>query len=260
MRSRLIAFALGLCLASPVAADDRNGDGLADHLGGSGEITPRPGAPIAVVDTGDQAVGYYVSRLSGLGHTVTTIPMDSGIGTLALYQIVILPVGHAQASNYHTFNGLAPHYLQYTMQGGALWVGQPNPYQMPGNQATITWVPYALTLGNWYDGNDCPPVVVDDTHCITQNAGSTVFSFPADTILDLGPEWQVLVRGPATNNPGVLVATHNTGRILVELCHPSPTAGCPVSDAALDRYVMCLLQPPISVNPSTWAQTKAAYR
>jgi hypothetical protein len=257
----LLAIALSITAASTCLAADRNQDVLDDASATSSTPVERSGAPIAVVNTGDGSVNDYVSRLTSLGHSVTTIPMTSGIATLSLYQLVILPVGHGSLATYANFDALSADYLLYVNSGGNLWVGQPNPFQMPGGQATITWVPYALTLSYLYNAGDCPPLVVDDSHCITQNAGGTNFSFPGDTVVSMGPEWQVLVVGPILpGNPSVFVATSGLGKVLVELGHPSTAALCSPADAALDRYATCLLTGPVPVEAASWAEMKGAYR
>lgn len=256
----LLSTALLLSALSSGFAADHDHDGLADDAETLSTTTVPTTAPIAIVDTGNSAVGILLSRLTSLGYAVTTIPMNSGLSTLILHQLVILPVGHGQLGNYATFDSLSSDYNLYVNSGGRLWVGQPNPYQMPGGQATITWVPYALTVDYLYDLADCPPVVFDDTHCITQNAGNTNFSFPADTVVQMGPQWQVLVVGSVTGNPSVMVATSGMGKVLVEFGHPSPSANCPHDDFALDRYVTCLLTPPVPIEQVSWGEIKGRYQ
>jgi hypothetical protein len=76
----------------------------------------------------------------------------------------------------------------------------------------------------------------------------------------MGPEWRILVVGRVTGNAGVLVASSGAGKVLVELGHPSLEANCRIDDAALVRYVNCLLESPVSVDMSSWGGTKAHYR
>lgn len=254
----LLAVALLACTA--LHAADRNQDALDDGDQSSSDGLALDVGDIAVVDTGDGTVSIYVSRLLGLGYPVTTIPAASGLDVLVNYSVVILPVSHADAGNYATFDALAADYHAYVQTGGGLWVGQPNPYQMPGNEAVITWVPYYLFIHNGYNSADCPPVIIDAGHCITTGLPADGFSFPGDTVLDMGAEWHVLLEGPVTGRPAVMVAEHGAGRILVELGHPSPSAICGPSDAALERYVDCIMGGPVATELSTWSDVKDRFR
>ena len=265
LRLAIAILAIAVLLATPVWAVDLNLDGLADGDASGATPSASPGASrdegdIAVVDTGDSAVSNYVDRLTGLGYPVFTIPADSDLEVLLGYSLVILPVGHSNAQNHDTFAGLAADYIDYVNSGGGLWVGQPNPFGMPGNEATITWVPYLLRLHNGYDTADCPPVIVDPDHCITEGLPDVQFSFPADTVLEMGPEWEILVEGITTGRPGVLFATSGAGNILVELTHPAPGSLCPPDDEALDRYVMCTMGGVVATESTTWSTVKTLYR
>jgi hypothetical protein len=268
LRHAIAILVIGVLLATPVWAVDRNHDGLADGDTPSANFSSSPGAngvsrdegDIAVVDTGDFSVSAYVDRLTGLGYPVFTIPANSDLEVLLGYSLVILPVGHSNANNHDTFAGLAADYIAYVSSGGGLWVGQPNPFGMPGNEATITWVPYLLTLHSGYANNDCPPIIVDPGHCITEGLPGVQFSFPGDTVLDMGPEWEVLVEGSTTGLPGVLFATSGAGNILVELTHPGLGSICPPDDEALDRYVMCTMGGVVATESTTWSTVKTLYR
>ena len=269
LRLAIAILAIGVLLATPVWAVDRNHDGLADGNASGTNVSSSPSASgaslidgdIAVVDTGNLSVPMYFDRLTGLGYPVFTIPADSDLEVLLEFSMVILPVSHSNADNYDTFDGLAADYIAYVNTGGGLWVGQPNPYGMPGDAATITWVPYLLTLGNWYNANDaCPPIIVDQDHCITEGLPGVQFSFPFDTVLEMGPEWEVLVEGSMSGSPGILFATSGAGNILVELTHPNPDAYCPPDDEALDRYVMCTMGGVVSTESATWSTVKTLYR
>ena len=228
-------------MALPVLAADLNNDGLDDarEFPVPANYTKVDGA-IAIDDVGT-AVGDYTTRLQSLGYTVTAIAADSDLETLLDYALVILPVGHGDAGNYPPFDGLSLDYHTYVETGGGLWVGQPNPWQHPGNEATVTWVPYLLHVQNPYNNGDCPVAIVDDTHCITAGYPGADFSFPADTVDEMGPEWDVLVEGPLTGSPSVLVAEYGAGKILVEFGHPSLGSSCSFDDTAMRQYVECTL-------------------
>ena len=259
-RRYLTAFLFIALTCAVGQAADLDQNGLDDKSDLPSAVVPTDVGDIAVVDTGSSSVSAVVNRLLDLGYPVTTIPVSSGLDVLVIYSLVILPVSHGDAQNYSTFEGLASDYHMYVNTGGGLWVGQPNPYGMPGNQATITWVPYALTLHNGYQSEDCPPVIVDSDHCITTGLAGTQFSFPGDEVLDMGSEWHVVVEGGSTGRPGVMVAEYGSGKILVELGHPSNAAGCPIDDAALERYVECTIAGVVAVERTTWSEIKAQFR
>jgi hypothetical protein len=267
-RLAIAILAIGVLSAAPVWAVDRNHDGLDDSSASDMNIGTDPEAhnalldegDIAIVDTGDYSVSVFVTRLTGLGYPVYTIPADSDLEVLLGYSLVILPVSHADSDNYDTFDGLAADYIEFVNTGGGLWLGQPNPFGMPDNSATITWVPYLLTLDNSYLGDDCALNIVDPNHCITEGLPNTQFSFPGDTALALGAEWDILVEGAVTGSPGVMFAEYGSGKILVELTHPAEASLCPMDDDALDRYVACTMGGVVAVEGTTWSTVKSLYR
>lgn len=237
----LSVFSLLAFSVVPAIALDTNLDGLDDAVRGGPTILPAADGPLAVVDTGDQSVDNFVDRLTSLGYTVTTIPPTSGYATLTLYDIVILPVAHAGPAHYATFAGLAADYIAYVADGGALWVSQPNPYGMPGNEADIVWVPYALRVSSSYDNTSCDRVIVDPNHCITTGLLPSDLPYPGDTVLSLGAEWEVLIVNATLGDPGVLSAQYGNGRVMVEFGHPHPGAVCAYTDEGMDRMASCLL-------------------
>ena len=257
-RMVLALTAIAMICAAPLWAADNNNDGIDDDIAIIVQSAAADEGDIAIVDTGD--AGSYIERLTAIGYPVDTIGMDSDLEMLLEYSLVILPVSHASAATYANFDGLAADYIEYVSLGGGLWVGQPNPYQMPGDTADITWVPYALTLHNAYNLDDCPTVIVDPSHCITEGLPNTQFSFAGDTVLEMGPEWQVLTEGFASGMPSVFVATYGDGRILVELGHPSLGALCPPDDAALERYVSCTMGGIVGTENASWSTVKTLFR
>lgn len=229
-------------LAFPALAADNNGDGLEDGLENlTPVVTNRTGGDIAIVDTGSTAVIEYITRLGALGYTVNPIALESDLATLMAYNLVILPVGHGDLPTYSVFDTHREDYLSFVENGGGLWVGQPNPYQHPGQTADITWVPYTLTLYNPYNSGDCPVWLTDANHCITGGYYDNVFSFPGDTVVSMGVEWLPLVVGLSSGNPGAIVAEYGSGKVLAEFGHPSPGALCVMDDIALRQYVECTM-------------------
>ena len=237
----LLSLALLTCIVVPAMALDTNLDGLDDAVLGSSVVLPASDGPIAVVDTGDQSVDNFVDRLTNLGYTVTTIPLTSGYATLVLYDIVILPVAHAGPAHYATLAGLATDYISYVDDGGRLWVSQPNPYGMPGNEADIVWVPYVLRVNSDYDNSTCDRVIVDPNHCITTGLAPSDLPYPGDTVVTLGAEWEILIVNATLGDPGVLSAEYGSGRVMVEFGHPHPGAVCAYPDVGMDRMATCLL-------------------
>lgn len=252
----LIALSLP---AVPVLAADVDLDGVDDA------VQPEPGtynerANVAIVEAGTGGVADFQARLAATGHTSTLIPVTSGYATLSQYEVVLLPVSHATPAYYSTLNGLAADYHSYVNDGGKLWIGQPNPYQMPGNTADITWAPYVLTINNAYNPADCPVVIVEPTHCIAQGITGADLPFPGDSVLEMGEEWVIISLGPATGSPSVFFAEYGCGACLVELGHPSPNAVCPYTNAGFSRMIECLLEAaPSPTESSTWGQIKSYF-
>lgn len=258
---RVLSAVLLLALTLPVVpalAEDVDLDGLDDGIL-SGPGTTNLDANVAIIDVGS-SVSYFQSRLATAGQASTLIPVTSGYATMIQYDIVLLPVGHAVPAYYATLNGLAADYHSYVNDGGKLWIGQPNPYQMPGNTADITWAPYALTVNNGYSASDCPTVIVDPTHCIAQGIVGSDLPFAGDTVITMAPEWHVVGQGPATGLPCVFMAEYGCGACLVEFGHPSPSSVCAYTDLGFLRMVECLLQvAPSPTDASTWGQIKAFF-
>jgi len=260
MRTLLTILCLGLFVTVPVLAADLNGDGVDDSYIDHFVSASLEVGEIAVVDIGGGGVGDFLSRITGLGYSISTIPANSTLETLLNYSVVILPVGHGSATHHATFDALADDYHMYVSSGGGLWIAQPNPYQMPGGTADITWAPYALTLQNEYNGDDCPPMIVDSTHCITEGMSDTVFSFPGDDAISYASDWQVLVTGSVTGRPGVMFAEYEGGKVLVELGHPSMGSLCPADDLAFQRYLECLAGGTVATSEMSWGSLKANFR
>ena len=252
-------IALLSLLTSPAWAQDFNQDGADDEITGPTPVENAV-ATVAIVDTGDGSVGNYQTRLQAMGHIVTVIPLNSNLATMMLYQVVILPTGHGAAGTYANFQGLANDYRQYVQSGGCLYIGQPNPFNQPGQQASIPWAPYALSVNANYNGSDCPPVIANPQLCQTQGLSGSDLPFPADTITVLGPEWTIITRGPISNNPGTLSAVFGSGHVVVDLGHPSTGAICPYTNTGIDRLVTCCLSGATPVDTSTWGKVKATYR
>ena len=260
-RIAMVLVAVVLTLAVPALADDIDGDGLDDACPAPPAATGSDGGMLAIFDTGNYTVDHFANRLTGLGYTVTIIPSSSGYSTFVQHDMVLLPVSHAGSSTYSLMNSLAQDFIDYVADGGCLYVAQPNPFDIPGSQAEITWVPYDLTVEFGYTVNDCPPSIVVPDHCITDGLIGADLPFPADTVMSMGPEWLVVVEGPYTGRPSVFTATYQQGAVLVELANPSYSSSCPYTDLGLDRMVSCMLASASSpVDDTTWGMLKALYR
>jgi hypothetical protein len=178
---------------------------------------------------------------------------------LLLYQVVVLPVSHGSATTIANFQALANDYIQYVQGGGCLYIGQPNPFNVGGQQATITWAPYALTVNANYNASDCPPTIANPQLCETQGLAGADLPFPADTVINLAAQWNVLTRGAVSNNPGALSAAFGGGHVVVDLGHPSPGAICPYTNTGIGRLVDCCLTGATPVDQSTWGRVKGTY-
>jgi hypothetical protein len=256
----LLCIGSCLVLAGPALAADEDLDTIDDSVGSS-EGNFVPGSNIAIVDTGDGAVGDYSNRLAAIGHTASLIPLGSDYSVLSQYDMVILPTSHGSSCCNGTLSGLAADYHQFVSEGGCLYVGQPNPFNVGGGTSPIPWVPYDLTLSASYDAADCPPTIVDPSHCTAEGVSGSDLPFPGDTVVTMGPEWEVVTEGGVTGRPGLFTAASGNGNVLVELAHPSPNALCPYSDAGFENMVTCCLQTgPIPVKESSWGAVKTIYR
>jgi hypothetical protein len=180
---------------------------------------------------------------------------------LSQYDLVILPTSHGSSCCVGTLTGLAGDYLQFISDGGCLYVAQPNPFDQPGQNLTVPWVPYELTLNALYDANDCPSVITDPSHCIADGVSGSDLPFPGDIVLSMGAQWDVVAQGSLTGRPSVFTATSGAGNVLVELGHPSPNSICPYSNAGFENMVTCCLETgPTPVIESSWGKVKTTYR
>ncbi len=261
--NRLFIAVLAICYMATFSAwaADKNQDGVDDGNESSMGAATLDVGDIAVVDSGHFSVGHYISRLTELGYSVTSIPEDSNLEALANYSLVILPVHHASVTKYDIFDGLSADYLEFVSSGGGLWVAQPNPYGMPDNTATITWVPYELTLYFQYNQADCPADIVDSSHCLSEGISGAGFSNPLDTVVEMGSEWEVIAQGPVSGSPSVLFATYGNGKVLVELGTPQADATCLISSEVLNRYVVCTMgSSVVAVEFESFDSLKALFR
>jgi hypothetical protein len=255
---------VSICLLfTPALGTDDNYDGVDDSYQDLQTPILVESGTIGVVDTGNRwNDDPFILRLTGLGYGVSVIPLTSGYSTLMSYPAVVLPTSHASSCCNSTLRGLAADYIQYVNAGGCLHVSQPNPWNLPGYRSDIPWVPYHLVLDARYDfARHCPVSITDPAHCITSGLLGSELPAPGDTVISMGPEWQILTTGGPTSKPGLFVATYGKGYVVVELSHPSPGANCPFSDAALERmFACCIGAPPTATEGATWGGLKRLYR
>jgi hypothetical protein len=260
MKKALLTLVLIVAFIPAGHAVDADFDALDDGDINTTDLEFLERADIGVIDTGDGSVANFVDRLTNLGYSVMPIPDTSDYSVLSTYSLIILPVGHAGPSDYLPIEANAADYVAYVQSGGGLWVSQPNPFGRPGDTADITWVPYQLTVQISYNAADCPPCIVDDTSCIIIGTGGDGLSFPGDTVISMGPEWNVVAEGCVTGNPAIFTADYGAGHVLVELGHPSPGAICSPSDVALATYADCTWgsgQTP--AEDGSWSRVKSLY-
>ena len=217
---------------------------------------PARAVNIAIVETDDGSVGDFGIRLANLGYTATLIDPTSNLAALSAYDMVILPVSHASISWYSNFDALADDYKQFVDNGGCLYLGQPNPINAPN---LITWVPYVLKLDFQFTFTTCTRDILDTSACVTQGLTGDDVPWPAETPLEIGPEWTVVEESAGV--AGLLVATYGAGHINVDMGHPSSQVGCPYSDAGFAKMVSCCLgTPPVPTSPMSWGRVKSTYR
>lgn len=253
MRKQLI-YATPFLFVGAALAIDNDYDGLDDDFVFPPGPSPVEGSAIAILDISgtDQ---QYAPWLSELGYSYTLIPLDSDYNTLRNYSLVLLPYSHGEECCYETMASHASDYHRYVQEGGCLYVGQPNPFKAPPK---ITWVPYLLELSPWYTLPPCDRYITNPEHCITEGLYPFDLAPAGDTVIQMGPEWEVLVRQVATQDPGVFTASFGKGRIVVEL--GAPGGICTQTIAGFQRYLECCLPGPISIEENTWGSVKAKYR
>ncbi len=256
----LFMVIIGLLVALPAIAADQNQDGIDDSIAGSmAGPAMRDGELIAIVNTGDGTVTDLLNRLTALGYSPALIPIDSGYDVLSAYGLVCLPVAHGSLNHNANFANLATDYHAYVEAGGGLWIGQPNPYQMPNHTTEVSWAPYELTVEFAYSLADCPSSILAE-HCITTGLVADDMPFPGDNAISYGSEWEVLVAGPNTGRPAVMFALYGAGQVLVEFGHPGTGAICSPSDECLDRFVTCIIGGTVMTESSSWGGVKSIYR
>lgn len=251
-------FALLLVAPCVGQASDRNLDGRDDDAtAGRVPVSRTASTNVAIVQTDDtQSIADFTVRLNTLGYSPTLIPPTSNFATLSGYDLVVLPVSHASITWYANFDGLKDDYKSFVNGGGCLYVGQPNPMNAPN---LISWLPYTLKLDFQFTFTTCTRDVLDASACTVEGLTGDEMPWPADTALEVGPEWTIVEESAGV--PGLLVADYGAGHINVDLGHPSPQVGCPTSDACFAKMIECCLgTPPVPTRASTWGGVKSRYR
>lgn len=248
------AIAVMLISAGVAGAMDLDRDGVDDSWQSpyDGHVQV-DGATIAVVETGDHSVDAFVSRLSGLGYTVTTIPVDSGIEVLIEYAMVLLPVKHANHGD--VLDLLVQDYHDFVASGGCLYLAQPN------RSGHVPWAPHEIVLDAGYDFEGCEMSIEDPDECVTRGLTPEDLPYPFDTVVSAASEWRVLVTENGNGAPGVLVSSFGSGSAVVDLGNPTGGAFCEFTDAGLQQMVTCCMGgAPVPIRYSTWGSIKSRYR
>lgn len=248
------AVTIATLIAGVAGAADLDRDGVDDawrspYEGGSqaGEAT------IAVINTGDHSVGDFIFRLSALGYTVTTIPVDSKIDVLRGYAMVLLPVRHADYRD--VLNQLAQDYHDFVGSGGCLYIAQPN------QSMQISWAPHDLVLDRGYDYEGCERSIEDPDECAARGLAPEDLPYPFDTVVTAASEWRVLVTENGNGSAGALVSSFGLGSAVVDLGNPEGGAFCEFTDEGLLQMVTCCIdRGPVPVIDSTWGSIKSRYR
>jgi len=226
---------LGIVL--PGSAADLNYDGVDDSVVISPHEASVGPATVGIVNVGE--VNDYLPWLTQLGYSYSLIPVDSNYAILSQYALVLLPATHGQEQGYDFLAKRSGDYHQYVNDGGCLYVGQPNPYQQP---PAIPWVPYLLELDAVYSSNPCSRYITDPYHCMTAGLFAGDLPQAYDTVLALGPEWEVLVRETGTEKPCLFTSHYGAGHVVVDLGSPG-LLFCAYTIDGFQRMIECCLSP-----------------
>ncbi len=185
---------------------------------------------IGLFETG--AFENVSARLDSLGYNYTLIAPTSDIDVFELYDIIYLPSNWAQVSIGHLdeLESNAEDFKSYVHDGGSLVVEQANPFQQPNHQVRPALLPYPILFDNSYNLSDMPLVIVDDQHPLTKGFAPEELPFPADQMIEVDSNYQVLTRGLVSGAPGMVVTEFGTGKVLVLGYSLSLTGTFTVSD------------------------------
>lgn len=189
---------------------------------------------LGMLETGEYEWSY--ERLQSLCLDPRLVSPDADLETLRQYDLIYLPVQWAQkdVGEYVTIEAHASAYRTYVQDGGMLFVDQPNPYQQPDERVSPGLLPYPITFYNPFDAGDYPPAVVNPHHPVTHGVPANDLPFPADQMLDVDSRYEVLVQGPSSGAPSLIVGDYGAGRILIQTAHPGNdvSVGHPFSNRA----------------------------
>lgn len=230
-----------------VFAYDENQDGLAPILiPGNPIATPTRASftvndcvSIGIVDAGDPDVP--TERFNTVGYTnITVIPTDAGLAEFELFDIIYLPGTWASGatSYFPIIESNAADYIAYVEQGGRLFVEQPNPFMQPSATIIPTILPYPITFYNLYNTSDHPPIMVNPNHEILTGLSAQELSFPADQMIEVSEEYDVLVLGSVTESASLAVLEYGQGRIVV--C--SSNINSSLTIGVSDQYFLQMIQ------------------
>ncbi len=180
-----------------------------------------------------------VNRLRGLGFKADLIQeADADPAKLKDYTVIYLPTGWAQQQNQLAhYDQLAGSFHQFIKRGGALIVGQPNPYQLPGNQCQPKMLPYPVTFVSPYNDKDKTRVNLGKNHFITKDLADDELPFPFDEMRQVDKHYQQLAKQKSTGICSLAVASFGMGRVVIHTASEGSGAKVPLPDRVLKRMV-----------------------
>lgn len=176
---------------------------------------------------------YAAQRITALGGKVTEVD-PSNLNQQFLDANDVLWVSLGSSSNA-VLNSKTSLIRDWVAAGHGLIVEQPN---VAGK---IALLPYTFVISSASYSGECVRNVIDTTHPITNGVAPNDLPACYDTAdPNIGPEWKILVKD-GNNNPSLVVANYQKGKIIVELgnTHSSSSCVCGIcqTDIAIERMI-----------------------
>jgi len=195
-------------------------------------------------------------RLMEFGYDVTLTDREESLVIDNLMNYGILVIAYTPPGALTAQHG---DILAYVSQGGGVLIHQPNAtgivdYAPPGFDVEIL-NPFWCQVGGEFSE------IVDGSHPITSGLANADLSGAFDDVGALGSGYSVLAKSTLCDVPSLAVGTSGLGRVAFDTGNGSAQSASPGSEQYWDQLFGWLCTAgPISVKPSTWGSTKAAYR
>jgi len=131
--------------------------------------------------------------------------------------------------------------LSYVANGGALIVGQPNPFNQPNNEVEITILPSSIVVNSAVPTGEFAIVELED-HPLVEGLNVFELPVPSDEVTLNEEEWDVIVKGGVTSFPSLAHSNYGLGDVLLFISASSPNAFNPVSDAFYTRMIQWMYE------------------